>query len=188
MSLRSLLGHTPSLALVGLLCVASQTALGAVVRQIPRPFVTETFAVTGGTVASSQTEFNPPPGDNPTFARAFGNFSFVDSIGIRGFDWVGLYDSDDPLDPTASSFTVDIFDDVAGGLFGSQPGTSIFSFNAGLADETPIAGFDGFNRYRANLPTPFSVVGGQDYWFSVTANLDFGNPSIPGTGNLWGLA
>ncbi|QEG01061.1 hypothetical protein Mal15_51370 [Stieleria maiorica] len=115
------------------------------------------------------------------YSTSFDNFSFANDLTVTRFQWAGGYElinADGSTTASADSFTIGVYaNDTTSGM--SEPGAQLYSFDVGLASETKIAGVPGFYEYSAYV-SPFAVAGGETYWFSVVANLDYLN-------NEWGL-
>lgn len=159
----------------------------ATISQIPPGFNASAVEIYLGNPAA-QSQFDADPdvgvGDVSNFATIYDNFTFGSNLNVTNFSWIGIY-ADDPLgagSTGADSFTVSIFSDVAG-----EPGGALGTFNVGLANETAID--STIYSYSADI-SPFAVNGGQQYWFSVVANMNADVPVSPGdpAENQWGVA
>ncbi|MEP0430447.1 PEP-CTERM sorting domain-containing protein [Rhodopirellula bahusiensis] len=173
------------LILFALLWIACPThADAAVYSQIADPFYQ--VINNGAPAGRSQNDLGATGNFLPNFATVYDNFSFGSDLSITNFSWVGAYELDEPGDVLANSFTVSVYENSTGGTLANEPATSapVFyreTFATALLGESPLT-VDGlpFRSYSVDI-SPLNIVGGQTYWLSVVANVDFAD-------NGWALA
>ncbi|MDV6032213.1 MAG: PEP-CTERM sorting domain-containing protein [Phycisphaera sp. RhM] len=162
----------------------SDVKAGVVFNQIAPPPVTHA----GGTVGLSQLDTSVPPSADPAdqrqdFNTYYDNFSFSNDLTVTSFSWLGGYAFNNVSGETiyaADKFQISIFADDS-----NQPALApLYTFDVGMASETLLQ--PGYYTYSADV-TPFLVMGGETYWFSVAAALPYEDTGAGG-GNLWGIA
>lgn len=173
------------LAAIAAISTPMSSAKAGTISQIPAGFSVSSVELYMG-FPSGQSQFDANPdslvGDVSNFATIYDNFTFGSNLSVTNFSWIGIYEDDPTTSIGADSFTVRIFSDVGG-----QPGGTLASANVGMANETAID--STIFSYSADI-SPFTVIAGQQYWFSVVANMNADDPPLatdPGV-NEWGVA
>lgn len=155
----------------------------AIYNQIEEPFVA--VEVNGSPGLDSQYDLGAIGNQLPNYATVYDDFSFGSDVGVTNFSWIGSYEFDGMGDVLANDFTISVYGNKTTGVFGNEPDDSPFYTEtistASLGEGKFFIDGEAFRSYSADISGPLSILGGETYWFSVVANMDWAD-------NSWGIA
>ncbi|EMI54379.1 PEP-CTERM sorting domain-containing protein [Rhodopirellula sallentina] len=158
-------------------------ANAAVFTQIADPFVR--VDVDGSPGLDSQFDLGATGTELPNYATVYDDFLFANDSVVTNFSWIGSYELDEEGDVLASEFMVSVYANETTGPFSNEPSdTPIYTetiSSSALGEEQFFIGDRAFRSYSADITGLLELTGGETYWFSVVAQLDWAD-------NNWGFA